>query len=256
MIPLLLLFAVSVQAGEWRNPKDGMIFVPVPAGDVKLPCLKGPECPETGKRRFVFESFWVARTETTVDQFRRFTADTGYRTLAERENARYTWKDPGFEQAGDHPAVYIAYEDAVAYAEWAGVELPDEAEWEYASRAGAATSLAFGEQTAEAFVWHRGNSPEGTHAAGSKQPNPWGLYDMIGNAWEWCRIAAPEGQKCGHGTPRGGSWTRCLEYRFRDGRMVDSLAASVGPLTSVCAKQKVLEYDDDRGFRCVRRLRK
>ena len=250
MIALLVLFAAALQAEEWRNPKDGAVFVKIPGGCIKLACLKGPECPESGTRLFEFEAFWMARSETTVGQFQRFVAETNYRTQAEREGAKFTWKNAGFPQDGDHPVVHLAYEDAQAYAAWAGVALPTEAEWEYASRVGASTPIYFAGKPADDYVWHRENSPDGTHAVAGKRPNAWGLYDMIGNAWEWCAIAV---SGCAHGMPRGGSWTRCPEYRFRNGRIIDALAASIGPLTSECAKPAILDYDDDRGFRCIRR---
>ncbi|MFC0504057.1 formylglycine-generating enzyme family protein [Micromonospora costi] len=64
-----------------------------------------------------------------------------------------------------------------------GYRLPSEAEWEYACRAGTA-GPRYG--PLDDIAWYRGNSHERIHDVGGKQPNPWGLYDMLGNAWEWC----------------------------------------------------------------------
>jgi formylglycine-generating enzyme len=99
----------------------------------------------------------------------------------------------------DHPVVHIAYRDAEAYAAWAGKELPTEVEWEFAARGGHdAAEFAWGDEFAPggqhmANTW-QGNFPfeniaadgyERTSPVKAFPPNGYGLYDMIGNVWEW-----------------------------------------------------------------------
>ena len=134
-------------------------------------------------------------------------------------------KDSPFQMLDDHPVVHVAWCDVVAYATWSGKELPTEAEWEFASRGGLdGAEFAWGNEFTPhrrhmANTWQGEFPTENTRADGYARtspvtafpPNGYGLYDMIGNVWEWTAdwySARPESTNssscCPSANPRGG----------------------------------------------------
>ncbi|MBI5241359.1 MAG: SUMF1/EgtB/PvdO family nonheme iron enzyme [Elusimicrobia bacterium] len=122
----------------------------------------------------------------------------------------------------DHPVVNVSWEDARACCAWDGGRLPTEAEWERAARAGTETRYPFGDDESRLgeHAWFRDNSGRQTQPVARKAPNPFGLYDMLGNVWEWVAdwygpgyyAASPEQDPRGPGAGswrvmRGGSWS-------------------------------------------------
>ena len=135
-------------------------------------------------------------------------------------------ENPSYFGGKDRPVERVSWDDVQEFIDKLNdkegrkiYRLPTEAEWEYACRAGTTTEYFFGddEDKLGEYVWYDDNSGNKTHPVGKKKPNPWGLYDMYGNVWEWCqdlygdypkgKIINPKGPDSGsYRVFRGGSW--------------------------------------------------
>ncbi|MFK8037193.1 MAG: formylglycine-generating enzyme family protein [Crocinitomicaceae bacterium] len=108
------------------------------------------------------------------------------------------------EMGGFEPCYIIGdNKERIEFKSTDGFRLPTEAEWEYACKAGD-ESVRYGE--IEKIAWFKNNSENRTHSVGSKIPNNWGLYDMLGNVWEWCSDIYDESVYGSYRVFRGGGW--------------------------------------------------
>ena len=183
----------------------------------------------------------------------------------------------------DHPVVHVAWPDAKAYADWAGLELATEAEWELAARAGSDAEYAWGDEFMPggrlmANTWQgvfpiRSTKPKGkerTSPIRSFPPNGFGLYDMIGNVWEWTAdywtTRHPEPAKhscCIPSNPRGGAANDSYDPRQPDIRIARRVLKGGSHLCTpdYCRRYRPAarhaEPEDTStshvGFRCVKR---
>jgi formylglycine-generating enzyme required for sulfatase activity/tRNA A-37 threonylcarbamoyl transferase component Bud32 len=196
--------------------------------------LERPRHPVTVRAMYAVGKYHVTRGE-----YGRFAAATGYTgdgvcqtwTGDKFElDSRKSWRDPGFAQTDRDPVVCVSWDDAKAYAAWLSqvtgksYRLPGEAEWEYAARAGTTTARWWGDPIGDGNANCAGCGSKwdskSTSPVGSFRPNPFGLYDMLGNVWQWTgdcwndsyvnapsdsSIALASGE-CDRRVARGGSW--------------------------------------------------
>ncbi len=133
---------------------------------------------EPAHRVTIGKGFWLGQTEVTVGAYKRFAVGRGMTAEPTFHKRRL---NPGWSNE-QMPVVNVTWDDARAYCTWAGGRLPTEAEWEYAARAGTRADR-YGPLSR--IAWYSANSGNSFHEVGRKDPNGFGLFDMLGNVWEW-----------------------------------------------------------------------
>jgi sulfatase modifying factor 1 len=173
--------------------------------------------------------FWIDKTPVTNGEFARFVQATGYKTTAEQTGIGYAciggiwqdtngadWRHPSgpktdIQSKAEHPVVQVSWQDAAAYAKWAGKRLPTEQEWEKAARGTDGREYPWGNQEPVRELCNFGRNEKGTTPVGKYSPqgdSPYGCVDMAGNVWEW----TASGDESGGRLLCGGGWSHPGEY--------------------------------------------
>jgi len=265
----------------WKEPLTGMEFVRIPAGCFEFRCPA--DTGRSSSSTLCTDGFWLGIHEVTRGQFRVFIEATGYRTDAEREGfswaysgqwekrAGQDWRNAGFPQDDRHPVVNVSWNDAKAMAKWLSEKnrehfrLPTESEWEYAcgDRQSAESSpdaesvcrqANVADATAlESFpAWKTRACRDGhvhTAPVGSLRPDRFGLYDLVGNVWEWCEDV------CISGTGSDHAMNKVVPAKHSI-RVVRGNGWNSGPGLRGCAARETLQVPERRGndvgFRLMR----
>jgi len=264
-----------------------MVVIPAGSFDMGSPSYEGGRLDDEGPvhRVTIKKAFALGRTEITRGQFAAFVSETGYSTGDKcltfeggkaEERSKRSWRNPGYSQQDSHPAVCLNWNDANAYTEWLShktgkrFRLPTEAEWEFAARGNTTTARYWGNSLEQACTYANGMDTTGkakvkgvtweplncsdgftyTAPVASLKPNAFGLYDMIGNVFEWTADSYHENYQ---GAPTDGTeWQGDGVMRVLRGGSWDVNAASLR------AAYRVSDSPDVRldviGFRVARTL--
>ncbi len=222
------------RSGEERD-EQGFVFVRACAGTFVIgspPSDRLAYENELPSHDVTLSEFWIGKYEVTNDQYRR--------------------RRPDHQGEAQLPASAVGWTQARKFCKHYGFDLPTEAEWEYAVRAGTGTRWFFGDSESglDAYAWYQDNSGDQLHPVGQKQPNPWGLHDVYGNVWEWVAdMWAPY-------TPEKKIDPRGLPVTPGSRRMVRGGAYNDGPRLLRSAFRggtRPVFRRSDVGFRCVLR---
>lgn len=169
MIASGLVWAAATSTASKINDRDGLGYVWIPPGVYAMGCSpRDRQCFDWEPASHAVKidrGFWIGETEVTQEAYQRVTGT-----------------NPSRYRGSELPVEQISWNSANAYCKAIGMRLPTEAEWEYAARAGAQASR-YG--SLDSIAWYGGNSQDHTHRVRAKLPNAFGLYDMLGNVWEW-----------------------------------------------------------------------
>jgi sulfatase modifying factor 1 len=199
--PTLRIDLGNDEAVEMVMVKSGSFFQGSPNSEL------GREDDELQHKVTLTKDFWIAKTPVTVGQFRRFVFETKYETEAEtgksggfglvgekiEQSPELNWRNPGYPVTDQHPVSIITLADTIAFNEWLSkksgqvIQLPSEAQWEFACRGGTETRFysVDSEADLDTIAWYKKNAKTPMPVA-QKNANSLGLFDMCGNVYQWC----------------------------------------------------------------------
>ncbi len=248
---------------EIVSTKSGIEMVAIPGGWFEMGSRTG-QADERPPHKVWVDAFLIDRYEVTQEQYKKLVlADPAHFKGDRLPVEMVNWGDAALYCNARSRAEGFSpcYDPETAQCDFSadGYRLPTEAEWEYACRAGTRSDYPFGNdpRLLADHAWFANNSGNRTHPVGTKAPNPWGLFDMLGNVAEWCNdiydkgyyAVSPERNPTGPAEGklyvlRGGAWNSKADACRSAGRMGEAPG-----MQDACFARDAI------GFRCVRRLK-
>ena len=226
---LLTAGRYTEEGQAWTVPELNLEMAYIRPGAFTMGSENGDSDEKPLTRVTLTKGYWLGKTEVTQGQWEALMGTT---VVQQRDKANRGWPLRGESTA--NPIYYVSWDDAMQFCrkltererqagrlpEGYEYTLPTEAQWEYACRAGTTGDYA---GNLDGMAWYNQNSGNTTHPAAQKQANAWGLYDMHGNVWEWCRdwsgdypggsVTDPTGPPSGSNRGlRGGCWDGIARY--------------------------------------------
>ena len=263
----------ALAAHAFRDCSDCPSMIAIPPGRFRMgspPQEAGRNEAEGPVHEVVMEhGFAIGQFDVTLAEFRTFAHATAYQS----DSQKCDWRAPKtkgilLRQAANEPVVCVNWDDAQAYVVWLGARtgkpyrLPSEAEWEYAARAGSTTSRPWGETLSRDEANYGSDACCGAFASGKDRwlytspvgafrPNRFGLYDVLGNVWQWTQDCGSEGYA---GAPVDGSAWLSGDCDFRMVRGGAWFQAPGSLRSASRAADKADRRIGDIGFRVARSL--
>ncbi len=206
------------------NAKDGSVLAYVSAGEFEMGSAQGQGYDnEHPKHRVELSAYWIGVYAVTNAQYMKFIEANGHRVPDHADWGTPIWKGRGFPvEKADHPVVCVSWDDAQAYAEWAGCEFASEAQWEKACRGALGLEYPWGNEWDEKRCRNyknKGNETTCRVYEYAEGVSGYGIYNQSGNVWVWCADwydehyyrqspkKNPNGPAAGsHRVCRGGGW--------------------------------------------------
>jgi len=173
------------------NARDGSIMVQVPEGEFEMGSAEGRgRDNERPRHRVRLSGYWIGVYAVTNAQYEKFVRASGHRAPDKADYGEAVWRGQEYPaDKAEHPVVCVSWEDAAAYAKWAGCEVASEAQWERASRGPAGLEYPWGDEWDESRCRNDKNKGDEQTSAVHGYPkgaSGWGTYNQSGNVWEWC----------------------------------------------------------------------